>query len=274
MSVVNLKDLVEAYAHKFFKENERDFYKQMGKHCNWRELTKVIDWKNLRYISDECKLIERLNIKFVDIVRIQHQEAKCQDLDKPGAPKSHVLFRSTFINDTNKEQEYQLAAERKTMSTCSFELFEGFVNEGQAELSIKVPIPGCALEAGAGFRHEYVLESSRTKTVQEELNWSVQSTIKIPSMSMTTAELLVQENEYRGRFEIRSYFSGEIGVKLFRDGHEMLLIELADLDEVLTRDKGFQKDSKGLFRVSRGECKARFGINQKVELHQHSLKQS
>jgi len=31
MSVVNLKDLVESYAQKFFKENEKEFYKQMGK---------------------------------------------------------------------------------------------------------------------------------------------------------------------------------------------------------------------------------------------------
>ncbi len=104
-------------------------------------------------------------------------------MDKPGAPKSHVLFRSTFINDTTKEQEYQLSAERKTMSTCSFELLEGFVNEGETELTIKIPIPGCALEAGAGFRHEYVMENTSTKTVQEEMNWSVQSNIKVNKQS-------------------------------------------------------------------------------------------
>ena len=125
-------------------------------------------------------------------VRIQHQEAKCQDLDKPGVPKSHVLFRSTFINDTNKEQEYQLAAERKTMSTCSFELFEGFVNEGQAELSISVPIPGCALEVGAGFRHEYVLENTSSKTVQEEMNWSLQSNIKVRIYFLVSKNVTVE----------------------------------------------------------------------------------
>ena len=116
---------------------------------------------------------------FCPFNRVKHQKVKYEEMDRPGVPKSHVLFRSTFINDTNKEQEYQLAAERKTMSTCSFELFEGFVNEGQAELSISVPIPGCALEVGAGFRHEYVLENTSSKTVQEEMNWSLQSNIKV-----------------------------------------------------------------------------------------------
>ena len=90
-------------------------------------------------------------------------------------------------------------------------------------------------------------------------------------MSKTVAELLVQENEYKGRFEIKTYFSGELSVKLFKDGHEMLLIELADLDQLFTREKGFKKDDKGLFRITRGECKARFGVDQKIELHQMQL---
>ena len=90
------------------------------------------------------------------------------------------------MNDTDKEQEYQLVAERKTMSTCSLELFEGFVSEAEAELSVSVPVPGCALEAGAGFRHEYVLETTRTRTIQEELNWSVQSNIKVRGFTCIT----------------------------------------------------------------------------------------
>jgi hypothetical protein len=90
-------------------------------------------------------------------------------------------------------------------------------------------------------------------------------------MSKTTAELLVQENEYKGRFEIKTYFSGEISVKLFKDGHDVLLMELPDLDDIFTRAKGFQKDNKGLFCITKGECKARFGIDQKVELHQQSI---
>lgn len=156
--IVNLKDLIESYAHRLFKENEREYYKAIGKQCNWRDLGKEINWNNFR---------------------VKHCETKYQDMDIPGQAKSHVLFRSTYVNDTDRQQEYQLVAERKTMSTCSFELFEGFVNEAEAELTIKIPIPGCASEAGAGFRHEYTMETCRTKTVQEEMNWSVQSTIKV-----------------------------------------------------------------------------------------------
>ena len=90
-------------------------------------------------------------------------------------------------------------------------------------------------------------------------------------MSETTAELVVQEDEYHGSFEIKSYFFGEIRVKLFKDSQEILSIDLGDLEDLFPRDKGFRKDNRGLFRITRGECKARFGVSQKVELHAKPL---
>ena len=117
MSIVNIKDVIEAYAHTFFKENEREYHKLIGKNTSWKECVKEIDWKNFR---------------------VKHKDTKYTDGNtKPGEPKSQVLFRSTFVNDTDKEQEYQLMAERKTVSSCSFELFEGWVNEGMAAISIR-----------------------------------------------------------------------------------------------------------------------------------------
>jgi len=90
-------------------------------------------------------------------------------------------------------------------------------------------------------------------------------------MSQTTAELVVQEDEYRGTFEIKSYFFGEIRVKLFKDSQEILSLEFGDLEDLFPREKGFRKDLNGIYRITRGECKARFGISQKVELHAKSL---
>ena len=90
-------------------------------------------------------------------------------------------------------------------------------------------------------------------------------------MSQTTAELVVQEDEYRGTFEIKSYFFGEIRVKLFKDSQDVLSLEFGDLEDLFPRDKGFRKDARGIYRITRGECKARFGISQKVELHAKPL---
>ena len=90
-------------------------------------------------------------------------------------------------------------------------------------------------------------------------------------MSQTTAELVVQEDEYYGTFEIKSYFFGEIRVKLYKDSQEVLSLEFGDLEDLFPRDKGFRKDARGIYRVTRGECKARFGVSQRVELHAKPL---
>jgi len=90
-------------------------------------------------------------------------------------------------------------------------------------------------------------------------------------MSQTTAELVVQEDEYYGTFEIKSYFFGEIRVKLYKDSQEILSLEFGDLEDLFPREKGFRKDSRGIYRITRGECKARFGVSQKVELHAKPL---
>ena len=90
-------------------------------------------------------------------------------------------------------------------------------------------------------------------------------------MSQTTAELLVRENQYRGAFEIKTYFSGGIRIKLFKDNLEVLTFDLDDLDDIFTADKGFKRDNKGIFCITKGECKARFGIEQKIQLHQQPI---
>jgi len=90
-------------------------------------------------------------------------------------------------------------------------------------------------------------------------------------MSQTTAELVVQEDEYHGTFEIKSYFFGEIRVKLYKDSQEILSMEFGDLEDLFPREKGFRKDNYGVYRITRGECKARFGVSQKVELHAKPL---
>lgn len=253
MSVVNLKELIENYARQFFKENERDYYKKLGKSVGWKELSKEINWKNLR-----CK----------------HENVVYQDLDYPGNPgkiKSNVLFRSTFINDTTKEQEYLLRTERKTTSSCDIELYEGYVTEGSLELSLEIPLPGCVLSSGAGFKRQYSLENSTVKSFQEEVSWSIESNVKVPGMSKTTAELLVQEDEYKGQFEIKTYFTGGVSIRLYKDNMELVTIDLDDLSEIFTVDRGFKRDKRGIFRITKGECKARFGIEQKIELHQRPL---
>lgn len=111
--------------------------------------------------------------------RVRHDPVIYTDIDRPGAPKNHILFRSTFLNDTDREQQYNLKAERRTVSTCSFSIFEGYTTEQAASLELEVPLPSCVLESSTGFRREYTVEQSKDKQIEEELTWAVESNIKV-----------------------------------------------------------------------------------------------
>lgn len=97
----------------------------------------------------------------------------------PKTPKSAILFSSQFVNDTNNEQEYLLRTERKTTSTCEIQISEGFVSERSGEVSLEIQLPGVVAEAGAGFRHEYSLDKGLSKSIQEEMTWSIESNVKV-----------------------------------------------------------------------------------------------
>ena len=113
------------------------------------------------------------------LLRIKNENAIYEDILSVGQPKSHVLFKSNYINDTVNEQEYQLRTERKTVSTCDIEIFEGYVTEVGAELKLEIPIPGCVLEGGSTFKYEYAIENTTTKSIEEEITWSVDSNIRV-----------------------------------------------------------------------------------------------
>ena len=184
MGLVNLKDLVESTAHKWYKDNEKDSMKaKWGKTYNWKELVKEIDWRSLKFVMKFLYLI----LYFL-FSRVRHDPLIYNDLDTPGAPKNHILFRSSFLNDTNREQEYNLKAVRRTVSTCSFSIFEGYTTEQSASLELEVPLPKCVVEASTGFRREYTLEQSRDKQVEEELTWSVESNIRVRHFIFITSQ--------------------------------------------------------------------------------------
>lgn len=100
-------------------------------------------------------------------------------------------------------------------------------------------------------------------------NWNFFT--KVPKMHKTVAELVISEDKYQGEFEIKTYFNGTISVKLFKDGSEVLSFDINDLDELFSKDKGFLKDANGIFFVTKGQCKANFGVEQKILLRQSPL---
>jgi hypothetical protein len=70
MGLVNLKDLIEAASHKWYKDNEKDSTKaKWGKTYNWKELVKEIDWRSLKFVIQFVYLINFyfFNLEYVMI---------------------------------------------------------------------------------------------------------------------------------------------------------------------------------------------------------------
>ncbi|CAF5193289.1 unnamed protein product, partial [Rotaria sp. Silwood1] len=44
-------------------------------------------------------------------------------------PKSQILFKTHFSNNTDREQEYSLRAQRSTITTLNFIFMRGFTKE-------------------------------------------------------------------------------------------------------------------------------------------------
>ncbi len=53
MGLVNLREIVETAAHRWYKENEKDSTKaKWGKTYNWKELVKEIDWRLIKFVIE------------------------------------------------------------------------------------------------------------------------------------------------------------------------------------------------------------------------------
>lgn len=66
----------------------------------------------------------------------------------------------------------------------------------QMELKLKAPCE--VVEANAGFHNELTIVNIGENTVEEELIWGVDSTIKVPSLCETVAELvIIEDNQIR-----------------------------------------------------------------------------
>jgi len=204
-------------------------------------------------------------------VRIHHGKTEYYDQVKKSTPKTHVLFSAHFTNDTDQSQVYTLKTERRTKSTCNISM-EKCYTIGMS-LDIKLCPPNPIIEANAGFKGEMSVKKADAESFEEELVWSVDNQISVPPKYRTKADLVLKEDEYTSHFKCETKFEGKIHVTLRskRDNTPLTTIT-ADVRNIFRSDAGFRVDKTGVYFVSQGRCKCRFGIEQHVRLSQMAIK--
>ena len=202
--------------------------------------------------------------------RVRHGATEYYDQIQATTPKSHVLFSAHFTNDTDTNQVYTLKTERRTKSTCTISMQKSYTYGFSVDIKLTPPNP--VIEANAGFKGEMGLTKASDETFEEEIVWSVDNQITVPPKFKTKADLVIKEESYTSHFKTESKFEGRIHVTLRskKDNSPITTLETG-VKELFTSDKGFRVDKTGVYYVSQGSCKCRFGIEQHVKLTQSAL---
>ena len=137
--------------------------------------------ENVKYRREELQVT--LNWKRV---QFWQSEAKFDCSAQARLPKSQILFRTYFSNNTDRDQEYSLRAERSTITSLNFQYTRGFTKEKEGAITFKLPHE--VLEVGGGLRHEQRVEYGKDSTFETQMTWSADSAIRVAPRSRANAE--------------------------------------------------------------------------------------
>ncbi|ELT95328.1 hypothetical protein CAPTEDRAFT_211575 [Capitella teleta] len=143
-------------------------------------------------------------------------DEKSKEASSPGGrnqAEASVLFRTKFENDTKEPQEYTMRAQRTTKSTCNTEVERSYTRE--QELGITLKAPGDVFEANAGFKSEFTLSKVHGDSFEYELEWEVQSQIKVLGGNSAEACMEVLEEKKAGDFEVETKIYGKVIIRFF-----------------------------------------------------------
>ena len=246
--VIELQPIVHAWAQEMFKNiRTRDMSKIPEK-----ALAYDVNWNH---------------------VHVQWSKPEYDDF-RAQMPKSQVLFKTTFANDTELEQEYSFKTQRTTKSSCEVSIEKG-VSTG-VELGLKLATPFNVVEANAGFHREITVSKSETETIEHEMSWEVDSQIKVPARHKTEAHLVVNEDNQSSKFTVKGQMKGIVIVTVTnRQADNAFLTSLeGDWAEIFRNEMKHQalegvvvKDKTVHFNTV-GKCSFRYAVEQHVKLYQ------
>ena len=249
--VIEMEPVILAWAQEMFKHTKT---KEMGK-IPKDALMYTVNWKN---------------------VRVHYSKPEYNDVNKAPTPKSQILFKTTFVNNTKLEQEYSFKTQRTTQSCCEVSIEKG-VSTG-VEFGLKLATPCEIFEANAGFHREITVTNSETETIEHEMSWEVDSQIKVPARHKTEAHLVVNEDNQSSKFTVHCRMKGMVTVVVtnMQDNNSFLKSLDGSLAEIFRREiecglRGVKVDGSVVSFDTVGKCSFRYAVEQHVKLHQEEI---
>uniref|UniRef100_A0A915Q1S0 Uncharacterized protein n=1 Tax=Setaria digitata TaxID=48799 RepID=A0A915Q1S0_9BILA len=146
----------------------------------------------------------------------------------------------------------------------------------QMELKLKTPCE--IVEANAGFHNEISILNIGENTIEEELLWGVDSTILVPPLCETVAELVILEDNQTRNFTVDSRISGRVIVTVtnLKENNSLVTIIEGKLSDIIRSIAnypalGFTVKDDIVSYTTKGACKFKYGVEQIVKLKEQPV---
>lgn len=240
----------------------------------------VKTWAWTAFVKTRGKAYEKLEYKDIKMdvnwsrVRFNPTEPSYKEKEMRDTQTSKIVFTSTFLNNTDTEQEHSFTTERTTTCTSTNSITKGYTKGFNLEL--KVGLPEEVACATAGFGRETNVEDVSESTTEQSITWAVDSSIKVPAKHKTTASMVVKEKEFTGKFELDVRVRGNVIVSILNQKENNCQIHTTEgnFSAIMKNAKGYSGytiDGKTVTFHVEGKSKFRFGVEQSVQLDEEPL---
>ncbi|XP_062574747.1 uncharacterized protein LOC134236590 [Saccostrea cucullata] len=250
-NVVDLEDIVKTWAWtNFLKVRSKENSK-----LRLEDVQMNVNWSRVRFVTEK-PVYEDKNMEKI--------------------PKAQVVFRSTYHNNTENEQEHSFQTERTTSCVSTTSMEKGFTKGFNVEL--KLGLPEEVAEITAGFGREVNMQTGFEDTCENSLTWAVNSTIRVKGNHSATADLEVRENDFSAKYKMLVKIRGIVIVSLtnLKDNNSFIQSFEGDFSQIMKDEQkkgttGFTIEERTVHWVVEGNCSFRFGVEQQIKLKEEPL---
>ena len=184
-------------------------------------------------------------------------------------PKSQVIFKSVFQNDSDTEQSHSLKTERQTTATCTSSLTKGCTKGFNVGLTLAAP--GNVAEASVGFEKGFSIENAKETSDQKTLTWATEGSLTVKPKSILIAELKIKEKQYKYTFSSKVAIYGRVTVSIYneKENNNFIMSVMGDIKEILVKKiPEIETLGKTAYIVLDGKCEFQFGIEQQLKCYE------
>lgn len=241
VDVIDLEEIVETWAWNSYKKA------CSGKALTYENIRMDIKWSAVSFVPEKPTYSTVRNVQ----------------------PKSHVIFKSVFRNDSDTEQSHSLKTERQTTATCTSSLTKGCTKGVNVGLTLAAP--GDVAKASVGFEKGFSIENAKETSDQKTLTWATEGSLTVKPKSTLTAELQIIEKQYSYTFISKVAINGRVTVSIYnrQENNNFIMAVMGDIKEILVPDKKVKKietNGNTAYIALEGKCEFQFGIEQQIQV--------